>query len=60
MTSGLCRIIRPWAPSALLTPSPILFHDLGGIFNIDICAIWHKIAQIQREFITSFAVLDLS
>jgi len=32
------------APSALLTPSPILIHDLG-VFNIDICAIWHKIAQ---------------
>jgi len=33
-----------WAPSALLTPSPILIHDLG-VFNIYICAIWHKIAQ---------------
>jgi len=31
-------------PSALLTTSPILIHYFG-VFNIDICAIWHKIAE---------------
>jgi len=73
ITSGLCPITRPWALSPLLTPSPILIHDLG-VFNIDICAIWHKIAQndanllkiarfcaySKRVFITSFAVMNLS
>jgi len=65
VTSGLCPITRPWDPSLLLTPSPILIHDLGE-FNIDICAIWLKIAQItricaksRRVFITSFSVMDL-
>jgi len=72
ITSSLCHITRPWAPSALLTPSTTLIHDLGA-FNIYICCIWHKVTQndanfaqnqffpkSQREFITSFAITDLS
>jgi len=73
ITSGLCPITRPWAPSAILTPLPILIHDLG-VFNIDICAIWHKIVQnhtnllkiarfcskSQLEFINNLGVMDLS
>jgi len=52
ITSGLCPITRPWAPSAFLTPSPNIIHDLG-VFNIYICAICNKITQITRICSTS-------
>jgi len=59
--------------SVILTPSPILIHDLG-VFNIYICAIWRKIAQnhaicsksrdfAQNRYVVSvrvFPVMDLS
>jgi len=56
---GLCPITRPWGPSPLLTPSPIRIHDLV-VFNIDICAIWHKTMRIfakSRKFAQNHEIL---